>query len=144
MYPRIRTRNQAPVAALVTGSVEKGILPLVEALNATGRCRTIASCQGHGDIWGASWVHVPYVLFYADMIFARALQHQMDPGYLGVTQGTRYGWSLSARFHPDEDNLAWTLTTRSLRLPEFWTRRHLDADVRTITEMARRASGLPT
>ena len=151
---RIQTICVPASDALALGAVERGIVPLVAALNATGRCQTIASCNGHSDPWplqimdwltlrGARpWINVPYVLFRADLDFARALQHQLDPDYLGRSQDTHYHWSLEARFHPDDDGLAWTLKTSVIRLPEVWSRHPINADIRIIAGMVQCAVGL--
>lgn len=136
---RIRTLNMAPETALVTGAVESGIRPLVEALNSSERCYTIASCHGHGDLWGKCWLHVPYILFRSSLTFVRAMQHQLDPNDIGRSQGTHYHWSLMASFHPDDDDLAWTLEAHTIRSPEFVARQHLGADIRIIIHMVQRA-----
>lgn len=138
---RIRTRNLSPNTALASGAVEAGIQPLVEALNSSGHCHTIASCHGHGEVLGGAWISVPYTLFRSSLDFARALQHQLDPAYLGRSQGTRYHWSLVAQFHPDDDDLAWTLKAHSIRLPEIIARRWINADVQAIVAMVQRAAG---
>lgn len=75
---RIRTRNLSPNTALASGAVEAGIRPLVEALNSSGHCHTIASCHGHGEVLGGAWISVPYTLFRSSLDFARAfLLHRL-------------------------------------------------------------------
>lgn len=83
---------------------------------------------------------MPYILFRSSLNFARALQHQLDPAYTGRSQGTRYHWDLASRFHPDDDNLAWTLQAGTIRLPEIAARNPLNADVQAIVGMVQRAT----
>lgn len=127
-----------------SGAVEAGILPLVAALNSSGRCRTIASCHGHWDILALSseWDRPPYVLFQCDIAFAKALHGELDPKYTGATQGNHYNWSLTARFHPDDDGLAWTLEAGPILLPEIFARRRINADVQTLVAKVRRLPAL--
>lgn len=137
---RIRTFNMTPDDALSAGAIESGIRPLVEVLNSVGDCQTIASCHGHGDVLFHPWVCVPYILFRAPLSFAKALQQQLDPSLIGRSQGTHYHWELSAKFHPDDYGLAWTLAAHSIQLPEALARRRLDADIHHIADMVRRST----
>lgn len=140
MWVRIKTRNLAPDAAVACGAIEPGILPLVVALNSSGRCKTIASCHGHGSAWGVSWIHVPYILFRSSLTFAQALQHQLDPAYCGRSRDTCYHWSLAAHFHPDDCNLAWTLRAGPVSLPEIIARRKINSDITALVAMVERAA----
>lgn len=142
---RVQTLCLPPAEAESSGAIEQGIRPLVMALNASGRCRTIASCHGHGAPWwrtllgwlapGSSWHNPPYVLFRTDIEFARNLHRLLDPHGHGRSVGTLLHWELNAYFYPGDFDLAWVLKAKGDQLTDRWTRTRIDVDLRYLAQI---------
>lgn len=135
---RITGPNRPAATAVIVGSVEPGIVSLVEALNSIGRVETIASCQGHGR--GAKWYCAaqvesePYVLFRAPETFARQLAKKIYNR--GAGGQLAYLWELSGYFYPDSmDELVWILRLRDASLPATWDTGKVRHDVASLADM---------
>jgi hypothetical protein len=101
-------------------TIEIGIKPLVDAMHATGRIRTIASCQGH---WGLWWVRPAYVYFKCEAALGENLASMIC---LEENNQSRlnYHWQFTGLTHP-ELGLSF-----SLSMPYRWfSRRKFDEDV---------------
>lgn len=71
--------------------IDRGVLPLVVALNANGRFRTIASCQGH-----LRRSQPPYVMFAGSLDAARDLEDVLRQAWaMGVLH---YEWEVAGSF----------------------------------------------
>jgi len=93
-YLPIRTRSNSrgkgqPDLKPTPDNIDPHIYPLVTALNATGLCKTLASCEGH---WlSLFYVSQPYVAFYSKTEFAKRLNVRID-------SITDFPWYLKAHF----------------------------------------------
>ena len=120
--------------------IEPRILPLVEALNATGLIETIASCEGH--FWR---VNDPYVLFRASVKTASQLEAMVRR--LHATGCLYHFWRTDGAFD-GERCLIFALRAPTLdhlhgELRTFWNyvvlRKRIDADIQLLAEEVPRA-----
>ncbi len=124
-------------------TVDPGILPLVSALNATGLVRTCASCEGH---WNSTHhIEQPYVLFEADMQFAKEWNAWI------AEARTTFLWEIWGRFASD-GSFQFRLSSSVWNLPLWdlypweraawwrWYRRGLDDDIERLCAAAILAS----
>ena len=106
--------------------VEPGIRPLVDSMNATGKLRTIGSCEGHKTILG---VRPPYVYFKGDLSFAEKFGAELF-GY-SITDGKlNYEWSFTGLFHP---NLGMCL--HLCMSSEWFCRRRVAEDIQFLSDL---------
>lgn len=115
--------------------VDERIVPLVQALNATGVVKTIASCEGH-----FLRVSDPYVFFSCSPAVAEVLARRLDQHR---RQGKlNYYWQLTGVFDT-EHKLGFTLRAGALDhgrglLRTFWLyvicRRRIDQDLAVIEQ----------
>lgn len=106
--------------------VEPGIKPLVDTMNATGRLKTIGSCEGHRTILG---VRPPYVYFKGDLSFAEKFGAEVF-GY-GLIEGKlNYEWRFIALFHPK-----WGMCLHLCMSSEWFRRRRVAEDVQLLSDL---------
>ena len=94
----------------ITGPIEAGICPLVDALNSMDGVRTFASCEGHVKGWLPPRTHrSPYVLFMARPAMAGLLAKAFFLDGMQQYGGAGGGWSVTASLNPA---LRWQWTLR--------------------------------
>lgn len=88
--------------------IDTGIKPLVDAMNATGMIRTVASCEGHAD-----GCRAPYVYFQAPVQLASDIEQllRLDAMSNAPVLGTE--WVVEGRFDANFE-LAFRLHSRAL------------------------------
>ena len=101
--------------------IEPLIRPLVDALNATGRYRTIASCQGHRVVG-----YAPYVMFEASVEHASRFARLLWEGV--ADDSLNYYWALHGIFD-NEGCLRFALRADSLENRYWWQRSKLRQDI---------------
>jgi len=78
--------------------IDRKIAPLVASLNATGLCRTVASCEGHGG-----FLRPPYVYFKADINDVASLEHAIREATWRAESNLREVWAIEGRFDHELD-----------------------------------------
>ncbi|WP_157661727.1 hypothetical protein [Burkholderia ubonensis] len=86
-------------SALSLDIVERGIWPLVQALNQVDGVRTIASCHGHRGPGLLTYNGNPYVYFEGPATFALALSEHIDRAY--SRKRLIYRWRVVGQTHPE-------------------------------------------
>lgn len=123
--------------------IDPKILTLVDGMNATGAIRTLASCQGHMDLYRA-----PYVYFKSSVAIAAAIERVLRETAHGKEANTRLGWTVEGRFDADYE-LAFRLHSPELEwrsrslLDVAWyfglNRKRLDSDLSALVEIVKQA-----
>ena len=88
-------------------SIDPKIKPLVDAMNATGHIRTVASCQGH------FYRCPPYVYFYAPVTVASAIDRALRTLVINDDAVLKRYWQITANFD-QEFKLAFRLSCSEL------------------------------
>lgn len=134
---RIKTRNLSVAEAFGSHSVEKGVLPLVVALNKHPDCSTIASCEGHGKppsfVLPGTVVQNPYVLFKIPQEAAKRLSLILEEAT--HDQHLSYYWRLHGYFHPSDRELVWLLEICDFRIPDRWDRHLINKDFEKLAHL---------
>ncbi|MDT7518611.1 hypothetical protein RAE19_07810 [Rhodoferax sp. TBRC 17660] len=73
--------------------IDPGIKPLVDAMNATGVIKTIASCQGH-----ASYGMPPYVYFNSTVEVAGLIERQLRKSKIDSAISFGGDWTIQGMF----------------------------------------------
>lgn len=68
---RARPGDGQPNLEPTLENIDPRIYPLIVAMNATGVCKTLASCEGHWE--SMFYISQPYVAFHSDIHFAQCL-----------------------------------------------------------------------
>jgi hypothetical protein len=116
--------------------LEPQIAPLVNAMNASGQIKTLASCHGHWD------GRKPYVYFTCAVALATAFDEILRVGGENGLYPLNFWWNVIGRFHPERGLVFMLETTAEDRtfigslLGSPWTlglsRRQIDADLKTL------------
>ncbi|MCF8482172.1 MAG: hypothetical protein K9H25_17245 [Rhodospirillum sp.] len=114
--------------------VDPRIKPLVDAMNATGRIQTIASCEGHWNRYST-----PYVYFHCSTKTASEIHSNLNN--LRDTQCLTYYWGIVGLFNEDA-KLCFRIQAGELEPPlglgrTLWhflfKRTQIDADLQALT-----------
>lgn len=125
-------------------SIDRQIAPLVNALNATARIKTIASCQGHPRRYLA-----PYVYFSCSATIAGKLEAALRDLSFGSRQRLSVRWLVHGTFNEDcdlrfrlcapaYDAAAMTIVGAVVRFG--FLRRTVENDLRALTELVGKIS----
>ncbi|WP_413207938.1 hypothetical protein [Rhodospirillum sp. A1_3_36] len=116
--------------------IDPRIKPLVDAMNATGRIQTIASCEGHWNRYST-----PYVYFRCTQ--ETATEICTDLTALQIAQGLTYYWGIIGLFD-EKSKLCFRLQAGELEPPlglvrSFWhflfKRARIDADLQVLASL---------
>lgn len=106
--------------------IERGIRPLVIAMNNTGKLTTIGSCEGH---WKLFHPWPPYVYFECEVSFAERLSSTLFQ-YGAVTETLNYEWQLIGMVHP-ERGLCFHLSMRR----QWFSRIKIQSDISLLSQI---------
>lgn len=129
--PRIFTKKDYYV-------IDERVKTLVDAINATGQIRTIASCQGHGRPW-----RPPYVYFRTTIEIAASIERTLQEHYINgrlndlwILQGIFDGqYQLCFALHaPRHDERARSISQSFFTFSRLF-RRQLDKDLNTLSSL---------
>lgn len=116
----------------MTDTIERGIRPVCDALNAIPEVRTLWSCQGHPERPSR-----PYVVFEAPERVALGVHQALGPGH--GDGSLRYCWWLNANFR-DNGQLQWCIEP-NCRVPRWRylpvARRAIDAELGRLAALIR-------
>lgn len=134
------TGRPKPAIAWQRRTIEPGIAPLVDAMNANPTVRTLASCQGH--FWTG---RPPFVAFTAPVAFASMLERMLrDDNYFGpnrlstlwvVYGGFDAAFNLNFRLHAPLHKLAGPCSST-------FKRAALRSELAALTEIVQLLNGL--
>jgi hypothetical protein len=117
-------------------TIEPGIRPVCDALNAIPNVTTCWSCQGHPERPSP-----PFVIFKAPLERAYEIHCMLGSGH-GPDQSLRICWLVTANFYGDNGSLQFMISPNDQRFPgskwrffRRWNRALVDADIERMAYM---------